>query len=184
MRTIERASAFKKDFKRVKASPRHARDIDVLLATIVAMLVVDKPLPESNRDHALGGDWRGYRDCHVKAGSCAHLSQTGFRNLAAGASRLPQRTVRLRTPLVGARSDWVGGVDSGLACAHIFFLPGRPDHKYSTDECLLPLREKVAEGRMRGSLQLAYYNQPLNVSRRRPGSFGDTSFSFSFVQFR
>jgi mRNA interferase YafQ len=66
MRTIERASAFKKDFKRVKASPRHARDIDVLLATIVAMLVVDRPLPDSNRDHALGGDWRGYRDCHVK----------------------------------------------------------------------------------------------------------------------
>ena len=66
MRTIERASAFKKDFKRVKASPRHARDIDVMIATIVAMLVVDRPLPESNRDHALGGDWRGYRDCHVK----------------------------------------------------------------------------------------------------------------------
>jgi len=60
MRTIERASAFKKDFKRVKASPRHARDIDVMIATIVAMLVVDRPLPESNRDHALGGDWRGY----------------------------------------------------------------------------------------------------------------------------
>jgi mRNA interferase YafQ len=23
-------------------------------------------LPESNRDHALSGDWAGYRECHVK----------------------------------------------------------------------------------------------------------------------
>ena len=24
------------------------------------------PLPPSNRDHALTGDWLGYRECHVK----------------------------------------------------------------------------------------------------------------------
>ena len=29
-------------------------------------LVSDMVLPESNRDHALSGDWAGYRECHVK----------------------------------------------------------------------------------------------------------------------
>jgi mRNA interferase YafQ len=23
-------------------------------------------LPENNRDHALSGDWAGYRECHLK----------------------------------------------------------------------------------------------------------------------
>lgn len=36
MRTIERSSAFKRDFKRGKAAPRHR------------------------------GDWAGYRECHLK----------------------------------------------------------------------------------------------------------------------
>jgi mRNA interferase YafQ len=30
------------------------------------MLVADEALPERNRDHALGGDWKGFRDCHIK----------------------------------------------------------------------------------------------------------------------
>ena len=40
MRAIERSSAFKRDFKRVKANARHSRDIDALLASIVALLAV------------------------------------------------------------------------------------------------------------------------------------------------
>ena len=30
----------------------------------------DKPLPEKNRDHALGGEWRDYRECHLKPDLC------------------------------------------------------------------------------------------------------------------
>jgi mRNA interferase YafQ len=30
------------------------------------VLLVDQVLPESNRDHVLGGDWAGYRECHIK----------------------------------------------------------------------------------------------------------------------
>jgi YafQ family addiction module toxin component len=26
----------------------------------------NKPLPEKNRDHALGGEWRDHRECHLK----------------------------------------------------------------------------------------------------------------------
>ena len=65
MRTIERSTAFKRDYKRVKATPRH-RNIATLLPEILALLLNDQPLPEQNRDHTLSGNWRGYRECHIK----------------------------------------------------------------------------------------------------------------------
>ena len=66
MRTIERSSSFKRDYKRVKAAPRHSKDADLLLSAILRLLLADRLLPESNRDHALSGNWLGYRECHVK----------------------------------------------------------------------------------------------------------------------
>jgi mRNA interferase YafQ len=66
MRTIERSSAFKRDYKRAKATPRHRKDVDSQVSTIVALLLSDRVLPGSNRDHALVGDWAGYRECHIK----------------------------------------------------------------------------------------------------------------------
>ncbi len=66
MRAIERSSAFKKDFKRVKNTPYHRKDLDALLVDILTLLVSDRPLPDSNRDHPLSGQWGGYRDCHLK----------------------------------------------------------------------------------------------------------------------
>jgi len=65
MRTIERTSVFKRDFKREK-SGRHRRDLDSLVFTTISILAEDKPLPEKNRDHALGGEWRDHRECHLK----------------------------------------------------------------------------------------------------------------------
>ena len=38
MRTIEWATAFKKDFKRIKATPRHAQDIARLLESVLGLL--------------------------------------------------------------------------------------------------------------------------------------------------
>jgi mRNA interferase YafQ len=66
MRTIERSSAFKRDYKRVKSAPRHRKDVDFLLSTVLALLLADQALPETNRDHGLSGDWMGYRECHLK----------------------------------------------------------------------------------------------------------------------
>jgi len=60
MRTIERSSAFKRDYKRAKATPRHSKDVDSLVSTVVALLLSDRVLPENNRD------WAGYRECHIK----------------------------------------------------------------------------------------------------------------------
>ena len=66
MRTIERSSAFKRDYKRAKATPRHGKDLDSLVSTVVALLLADRALPQNNRDHALSGDFAGYRECHIK----------------------------------------------------------------------------------------------------------------------
>jgi mRNA interferase YafQ len=66
MRTIERSSAFKRDYKRAKATPRHSKDLDLLLSGVLERLVSDEVLPENNRDHRLSGAWAGYRECHVK----------------------------------------------------------------------------------------------------------------------
>ncbi len=65
MRTIDWTSAFKRDYKRVKATPRH-KDIEVLLPQIADLLADDRNLPEKHRDHALGGNWKDHRECHLK----------------------------------------------------------------------------------------------------------------------
>jgi mRNA interferase YafQ len=65
MRTIERTTAFKRDYRRAKANPRQ-RNIDPVLSAIVERLASDEPLPPSSRDHALTGNWAGFRECHLR----------------------------------------------------------------------------------------------------------------------
>ena len=65
MRRIEHTSAFRRDFKREKHSGQFPA-LDAFLSEIVAMLAQDTPLPEKNRDHALGGPWSDHRECHLK----------------------------------------------------------------------------------------------------------------------
>jgi mRNA interferase YafQ len=65
MRRIERTSAFRRDFKRAKRG-LHRRELEAVLTLAVALLADDKPLPEKNRDHALAGEWRDHRECHLK----------------------------------------------------------------------------------------------------------------------
>lgn len=65
MRRIEHSSVFRRDFKREKRGGHHP-DLDSLILNIVSLLAEDKPLPEKNRDHSLGGNWRDHRECHLK----------------------------------------------------------------------------------------------------------------------
>lgn len=65
MRTIERSSAFKRDYKR-EAKGRHRATLDDALTPVLRALVTDLPLNSKNRDHDLSGDWEGYRECHIK----------------------------------------------------------------------------------------------------------------------
>jgi len=65
MRTIERSTAVKRDYKR-EAKGKHRATLDADLAAILAALANDQPLPARQNDHELSGDWGGYRECHVK----------------------------------------------------------------------------------------------------------------------
>jgi mRNA interferase YafQ len=65
MRTIEWTSAFKRDYKRVKATPRH-KGMEALLKEAGNLLAEDNPLPKKHRDHGLSGNWIGHRECHLK----------------------------------------------------------------------------------------------------------------------
>jgi len=66
MRTIERSTAFKRDYKRTKKVPKYMKKIDSLLQEALLLLVGDKELPDSMLDHSLTGNWGGYRECHLK----------------------------------------------------------------------------------------------------------------------
>ncbi len=65
MRTIERTSQFKRDYKR-ESQGRHRAYLDAGLALIVENLSNDQPLESRHHDHALSGEWSDHRDCHVK----------------------------------------------------------------------------------------------------------------------
>lgn len=53
---------FKRDVKR--AEKRH-KDMNKL-GTILTILIEEKPLPASCKDHPLKGDWLGFRDLHLE----------------------------------------------------------------------------------------------------------------------
>lgn len=63
MRKIDLHSKFKRDYKREKKSDN---SLDGLLNPVLQMLVSDEVLSARYRDHPLGGEWKGCRDCHVK----------------------------------------------------------------------------------------------------------------------
>jgi len=65
MRTIEYTSQFKRDYKR-ETKGKHRATLDVDLCQVLDALVEDKPLDLRYRDHALIGEWKDHRDCHIK----------------------------------------------------------------------------------------------------------------------
>ncbi|MDQ7830989.1 MAG: type II toxin-antitoxin system YafQ family toxin [Desulfovibrionaceae bacterium] len=65
MRTIERTSRFKRDFKREAAGP-YGGTLHDDLRTVLTLLAADLPLPVQYRDHALAGEWKDHRDCHIR----------------------------------------------------------------------------------------------------------------------
>lgn len=62
-RSIERTTQFKRDYKREKKSDPQ---LDKWLIPVIQLLCGDDEPPYRLRDHSLGGEWKGCRDCHVK----------------------------------------------------------------------------------------------------------------------
>ncbi len=65
MRTIRRTTQFKRDYKR-EAKGRFAKTLEDDLRAILSLLMSDARLPEKYRDHPLAGEWKDFRDCHVR----------------------------------------------------------------------------------------------------------------------
>lgn len=62
-RTIELTTRFKRDYKRVLKTDPTLQD---KLAQVIELLANDANLPERLSDHPLQGEWKGFRDCHVR----------------------------------------------------------------------------------------------------------------------
>jgi mRNA interferase YafQ len=65
MRTVRYTVRFKRDYRREK-SGRLGKKLDTLLMEVINLLAADEPQPRRNFDHALTGDWRDHRDCHIR----------------------------------------------------------------------------------------------------------------------
>ena len=60
-RSVRRSSKFRKD---VRQAHKQGKDL-AFLEGIIDMLADDIALPVKHRDHALSGDWKDHRECHV-----------------------------------------------------------------------------------------------------------------------
>lgn len=76
MRRIERTKAFKRDYQRIVATPKH-RELEDLFSAVLTLLATDTPLPAKYVDHSLRGVWKDFRDCHVKPDLVLIYRKTG-----------------------------------------------------------------------------------------------------------
>ena len=60
-RDIIRSAKFRKD---VRLANKQGKNI-ALLEWVIDQLADDIPLPGKHYDHALSGNWKGHRECHV-----------------------------------------------------------------------------------------------------------------------
>lgn len=65
MRGIKYTSRFKRDYRREKSGVL-GKKLDTVLMDAVNLLADDKPLPRRNFDHALSGEWKDFRACHLR----------------------------------------------------------------------------------------------------------------------
>lgn len=65
MRTIDWTGQFKRDYKR-EGKGQYRATLDDELFAVVESLAEDLPLEPRLRDHALTGEWKDNRDCHIK----------------------------------------------------------------------------------------------------------------------
>lgn len=65
MRTIERTNQLKRDYKR-ELKGQHRATLEEDFREILKLLVTDQPLPERYHVHALTGNRKEFRDCHIK----------------------------------------------------------------------------------------------------------------------
>ena len=61
MYSIAETSRFKRDYRKAVQRGYNMN----LLAEVITLLATGEPLPGKYRDHALIGNWKDFRECHV-----------------------------------------------------------------------------------------------------------------------
>ena len=59
---IFQTTQFRKD---LKVQKKRGKDLQKV-KDLIALVLSEEPLPVRNRDHALTGNWSGWRDCHLE----------------------------------------------------------------------------------------------------------------------
>ena len=59
---IEYSTRMKRDIKRME---KRGKDMKKLI-NVLNLLSLGEPLPKQYRDHALTGNWKGTRECHIE----------------------------------------------------------------------------------------------------------------------
>ncbi len=59
---IRQATRFRRDVKRLRRQGRDLAQLELVIKTLAA----EKPLDGRYRDHALIGNWHGFRECHLQ----------------------------------------------------------------------------------------------------------------------
>lgn len=62
MLSLKTTTKFRKDYKRMK---KQGKDLS-LLQKVINDLLAEKILSEKHRDHALTGNYVGFRECHIQ----------------------------------------------------------------------------------------------------------------------
>ena len=107
MRKIERTSQFKRDYKR-EASGQHRMSPDASLVPLLVALADDQPLEPRHHAHALSGDWKDHRDCHVKPDLVLDLPEARRRYVAPCSPRFTFGTRVLTSPATNLlRCGWL-----------------------------------------------------------------------------
>ena len=65
MRTIEQTGRFRRDYKS-QAKGQLGQVLRAEFVAVVRALAEERPLDLRHRDHALTGEWKDHRDCHVR----------------------------------------------------------------------------------------------------------------------
>ena len=63
MREVIKTNQFKRDYKKIASSGRYSKDE---FFNLIDLLASDKALPKKFKDHGLMGEWKGYRECHIR----------------------------------------------------------------------------------------------------------------------
>lgn len=61
---IRPSKAYKRDLKKLASSSDVFISIEYI--EVMYLLLNGMPIPAKYKDHALTGDWQGFRDCHIK----------------------------------------------------------------------------------------------------------------------